>query len=89
MRHVTADLFLAISNPFEPRPENGWKFSLQSICTYYEHELGIEPPKVPATRTALSDPDLVRLYEKRLAQKFEARWVRTTTLYHRHDVETA
>ena len=89
VRHVTADLFLAISNPFEPRPANGWCFSLQTTCRQFKNYSGVEPPNFSASKTALANPDLVRLFEKRLWQKFEARWVRTTTLYHRHDAEKA
>lgn len=89
MRHLTADLLLLIRNPFEARPTNGWCFSLRATAFEYEDHNGSDPPNYPARETAASRPDLVDLFEKRMAQKFDARWHQTTTLYHRHDVETA
>lgn len=81
-------MFLAISNPFENNPVGGWGFSLQATGTHHRDHNSSEAPKTSAAKTAGDNPDLVQLFEKRMGQKFDARWHNTSTIYHINDVIT-
>ena len=87
VRHVTADMFLAIKNPFESNPAGGWGFSLQASGSHYKNHNRPETPEFSAAKTAGENPDLVQLFEKRMQQKFDARWFQTNTVYPRQNVE--
>ena len=78
-RHVTADMFVAIDNPFESHPDDGWRFAVQ--CVGWEHEISYQPP-TPNSERVYTHPDLVERFRKRLSQKFEARWSGVSTIYH-------
>ena len=80
---VTADLYLSIWNPFESDPRDGWRFALQ--CTALENTTVVGPRGrvLPASAMIQDNPDHLDAFEKRLIQKFEARWMRVSTVYPR------
>jgi len=80
-------MFLAIKNPFEARPTNGWCFSIQATAKEYDNYRSEATPDFSASETSGKNPELVDQFEKRMSQKFASRWFNTTTLYWRHDAE--
>lgn len=83
MLNVTAELYLGIYNAFNPFPDGeGWRFQLQAAPHPHEGEdAHFFPASRPNSVMCGDNPDLVRQFEKRLSQKFEARFHSSDTYY--------
>ena len=82
-RLVTAELYLSIWNPFESDPRDGWRFALQCTALAHTEFVGPRGRVLPASPMIANNPDQLEAFEKRLYQKFEARWMRISTVYPR------
>ena len=82
MDNITAELFLKINNAFNPHPTEGWKFTLQCNSRYHpEEDEHLFPASFPASVMAGHNDELVRTFQKRLNQKFDARFSCSDTYY--------
>ena len=76
-------MFLQISNCFNPFPDpDGWTFSMRVRSKrHLENDAHFFPARHPASTMAGHHPEMVRSFEKRLAQKFDARFSASDTYY--------
>ena len=76
-------MFLNIQNGFNPFPDpDGWTFSIRVRSKRHSgNDAHFFPARHPNSIMVGHNPDMVMSYEKRLAQKFDARFSASDTFY--------